>query len=334
MPSQLTKNILQTVIFYDILNFPLTSFEIWKYLTVEGEQLEVKDKKAECSLGDIVETLENEDLKKYIEEYNGFFFLKGRQYLVEERIERDKNSIEKYRIAEQAAGWLRFVPYVRMVAITGTMAMKNCEKSSDIDFFVVLEKGRIFTGRLFVTVLVHLLRRRRYGKKIRNRICLNYFVTTGSLEIKKKDLFAANEYSFLYPLLGFGIYRKFAEANAGWIKRYKPNCFFDDIEPFRYVADGKFSSSIRNFLEHLINFLRGDRIEAWLKEKQVVRIERNPLTNIEGAYIEANDENLVFLPEPQGPKVVEKFGVLTQHQFQEYIGKDSNRRAKQLRLEI
>ena len=109
--------------------------------------------------------MESEELKKYIEEFRGFYFLKGRKDLVDRRIQCDKNSAVKFEIAQKAALWLKYVPFVRMIAVTGTLAMKNCEKNSDIDFFVVLEKGRIFTGRLLVTLIVHLLGKTAIRKK-------------------------------------------------------------------------------------------------------------------------------------------------------------------------
>lgn len=315
MNSSLSKNILATIIYYDILDYPLTSFEVRKYLTVSvnSDQGSVINAKIESfSLGEIVEALESEELKKHIEEFRGFYFLKGRKSLVERRIQNDKNSIVKFKIAERVVWWLRFIPFVRMVAVTGTLAMKNPERDSDIDFLVVLEKGRIFTGRLLVTLVVHLLGKRRYGKKIKNRICLNYFITTGGLEIKKKDLFAANEYSFIYPIFGFGTYQRFSEVNIGWIKKYKPNFEFGDLKPAKYyVKHSRFSRFIQKFREVLLNFLGGDRMELWLKKKQIARIKRNPLTYKKGGYVEYDDNNLIFLPEPQGPEVLEKFKILT-----------------------
>jgi len=258
-------------------------------------------------LGDVVEALDREELKNHIEEYRGFYFSPGRKDLVARRIQNDKNSIGKYKIAERVAWWLRFVPFVRMVAVTGTVAMKNCEKESDIDFFVVLKKRRIFTGRLAATLMVHLLGRRRYGNRIKNRICLNHFRTTGSLEIERKDFFAVNEYSFLYPLFGFDVYGEFAGANISWIGKIKPNFGYDQLKPAKYyVEHGKISRFVQKTSENLINFLGGGRIEFWLKRKQIARIERNPLTYKKGAYIKYNDDNLVFLPEPQGVGLEEK----------------------------
>lgn len=298
MQSQLSKNILQTILYYDILNYPLTGFEVWKYLIAENG----------CALGDVVEALENKELKKHIEEFQGFFFLKGRKGLVEKRIQNDKNSIVKYKIAERVVWWLRFVPFVRMVAVTGTLAMKNSEKNSDIDFFVVLKKGRIFTGRLLTTLLVHILGKRRYGGKIKNRICLNYFIAAGSFEIKRQDLFAANEYTFIYPLFGFDTFQQFGEENIDWIKKHKPNFEYGDLKPAKYFVEVKpLQKKMRKFFEALINSLGGDRMELWLKRKQIEKIKRNPLTYKKGGYVEYNDNNLVFLPEPQGVWIEEEW---------------------------
>jgi len=234
--------------------------------------------------------------------------LRGRKELVEQRLQKDKNSILKFKVAEKVVWWLRFVPFVRMVAITGTLAMKNSERNSDIDFLAVLEKGRIFTGRLFVTLMVHLLGKRRYGKKIKNRICLNYFITTGSIEIQRQDLFGANEYSFIYPIFGHNVFQNFCETNITWIKKLKPNWEVPELKPARYFVEVKpLQQAIQKTFESLINMMRSDRIESWQKRQQIARIKRNPLTHKEGAYIEYTDENLIFLPDPQGARIEEEW---------------------------
>jgi len=310
MPDDIHKDILATITYYDILNFPLTSFEVWKYLlAVNSDQGSVINKKIESfTLGEIIDGLESEEFKNHIEEFRGFYFRKGRKDLVARRIQNDKNSIEKFEIAQRAARWLRFVPFVRMIALTGTLAMKNCEKNSDIDFFVVLKKGRIFTGRLLVTLIVHILGKRRHGKKITNRICLNYFITDESLEIQRQDLFAANEYSFIYPIFGYDVFQKFCETNINWIKKFKPNWETPELKPARYFVDvRRLQRAAQGSFESLINLFWGDRIESWQKRRQVARIERNPLTSKHGAYIEYTDENLIFLPDPQGVRVEEEF---------------------------
>ncbi len=231
---ELEKNILATLAYYDVMDYPMTSFEIHKYFTNFNQQPAVGG--GEPGLLEIINGLESEKLKKFIEEYRGFYFLKGRKALVEQRLERNKIAESKFKILLKTVRWLRFVPYVRMIAVTGRLAMKNTEPESDLDILVVLKYGKIFTGRTLVTLAVHLLGRRRYGKKITNRICLNYFITAKSLEINLKDAFSASEYSFIFPLFGFDVFQKFQQAN-GWIKNYKPNYRADDIPNLKLLPD-------------------------------------------------------------------------------------------------
>jgi len=137
---------------------------------------------------------------------------------------------------------------------------------------------------------------------------LNYFITTENLEIGRQNLFAANEYSFIYPLFGFDAYQRFSEENIAWIKKYKSNFEYGDLMPAKYFVEiESLQEKIQSFFESLINLFWGDRIEAWFKRKQIEKIKRNPLTYKKGGYVEYNDENLIFLPEPQGEKIFQKF---------------------------
>jgi hypothetical protein len=265
------------------MDYPMTSFEIWKYLF----QLEKKDSKdqsgSDMSLPLIAEELEGEKLKKIIEEYHGFFFLKGRKSLVDQRINRNKISESKIRILLKVTKILRFVPYVRMIAVTGRMAMKNAEEKSDL--------------------AVHLMGKRRYRGKIANRVCLNYFITTNSLEISMKDMYSSSEYYFMLPLFGKETFRKFQKDNR-WISEYKANYQETSADNLKTIEDDFLSAKIRYIGEKIFTF---NFIEKILKTWQIKRINKNPKTNQIGSMVVASDEALVFLPNPQGPKIYDKF---------------------------
>lgn len=310
MLSPLSKNIISTICYYDILDYPLTSFEIWKNLInshqslANGQQMREEGDKA--SISEVINELDNEEIRKYIEEYRGFYFLKGRSYLVEQRIKRNKISAAKLKRLRRAVWLLRFVPYVRMIAATGTLAMKNAEKPSDWDLLIVLEKGKIWTGRTLVTAVAQFLGKRRYGDKIKDRICLNHFITTETLEIRSKDLFSANEYYFLFPLFDSGtFYNKFQLRNS-WIKDFKPNYQLSETASPKTFKDSGISRFIRTLGEKILNF---ELLENYLRKWEKEKIERNPKTHLGGSIISASDEALIFLPEPQGPKVFEEFKV-------------------------
>ena len=83
MSAELSKNILANLAYYDVMDYPMTSFEIWKYLTkVQSSKFKVQSEEEKHTLCDIIKELENENLKKKIEEYRGFFFLKAGRILL------------------------------------------------------------------------------------------------------------------------------------------------------------------------------------------------------------------------------------------------------------
>jgi predicted nucleotidyltransferase len=302
MNNDLSKNILATLVYYDVLDYPLTAFEIWKYLFRSNRE-EENSKREKGNALDVLNCLEQDNLKKFIEEYRGFYFLKGRKKLAERRIENNKISEEKLKIIQKVVCFLRFVPFVRMIAVTGRVAMKNARKESDLDLLIVLKYGHIFTGRLLVTLLVHILGKRRYGNKIKNRICLNYFITTESLEISNQDLFSSSEYFFMRPIFGFKVFRKFQIKNS-WIGNYHPNFSIPELADNCLIKDNYFSKKIRKTGELIFG---NEFVENILKRWQLKRINKDPRTYQAGSMVKADEKELIFLPEPKGPDIFEKF---------------------------
>lgn len=301
MSDKLKKNILATIAYYDGLNYPLTVFEVWKYLIRSDYYTPNNDEK--ITLAQISCQLQDKELTKYIEHYNGFYFLKGRSELVSKRIINGKLSAGKIKRLRFVAGLLRLVPFVRMIAITGALAMKNARVESDWDLFIVTKYKKIWTCRTLVTIFLHLLGKRRHGKHVADRVCLNFFVTNESLEIITKDLFSANEYMFLFPLYGQEIHTKFQIKNR-WIKNMKPSYALNEIEPLGTLSD---SFLVRLFRDIGEAILTPTWLEKWLGKIESKQIMLNPKTHQEGSLIYANDDALIFLPSPHGPKIFEKF---------------------------
>ncbi|MDO8529530.1 MAG: hypothetical protein Q7S18_02575, partial [bacterium] len=149
---------------------------------------------------------------------------------------------------------------------------------------------------------------RRYKNFIKDRVCLNYFVTDESLAINISErsmevsLFSASEYSFATALFGFKTFQKFEIRNA-WIKKFKPNYGITEISNYNVISDSYFSKIIRKCGEILFSF---DFIEDLLKKLEKEKIAGNPKTHKFGSIIEATDEQLVFLPEPKGKEIYDK----------------------------
>ena len=298
MSSNLSKHILATLTYYDVMDYPMTSFEVWKHLLIISGEEEEK-----YSLEDVILELGGDNLRRLISMDRGFYFIKDRTGLAAQRIKRNKISEQKFKKLLRMARILRFFPYIRIIGVAGSMAMKNAEAKSDFDFFIVFKKGKIFTGRILVTFFLQLLGRRRFGKKITDRICLNHFLTDDYV-ISGQDAFSANDYSFMVPIYGFSEFKKLQEKNL-WIKRYKPN-FFIEIRNLKKIKNTFYSKKIKHLLEKGLNI---DILEAKLRDWQMKRIKNNPKTSQMGSMIISNDDELAFWPnyENQGPKIFSRF---------------------------
>jgi hypothetical protein len=299
--STLSKNILATVAYYDVFEYPLTLFELWQYLLNQFPEDRGSD--ARVSLDDVMKALETEVLQKNIENFQGMSFLRGRKKLVRQRLLREKLSLNKMKGVSRVVFWLRFIPFVRMIALTGSLAMKNSTSLGDWDLLIVLRKGHIWTGRFLVTGLLWLFDKKRHDEEVADRVCLNYWITSSSLEIMTKDLFSSHEYFFCVPLFGFATFQKFRASNQ-WIRRFRPQYRVPMNAHLGCQEDDLITRWVRSSWEI---FLSDEWIEYKLSKWQYEKIMCNPKTHLMGSFIEANDAMLIFLPQPQGPRVFDAF---------------------------
>lgn len=295
----LQKSVLATLAYYDVLNYPLTSFEVWKHLLISDGEAGSEP----VSLATILSVLDALRREGRIHTQHGFWFLPHCESLVSERIHKEKRAVPKLKRAARLARWCSFIPYVRMIALTGSLSMKQGERGSDWDFFVVMRQGGIWTGRFLLTLWLTLLGQRRHADKVADRACLNYYLADGNLAIPLQDVFSSHEYRFLYPVVGPDTFRVFELANR-WMLRYRPNFLPTVAAPWFLRRPSHLALRLQKIFESIIPL---SLIEPWLARFQKRMIEKNPKTHLAGGYITATDEALIFLPEPKGPRVFEAF---------------------------
>ncbi len=297
--NPLVRTILATISYYDAMDYPLTLFEIWRFLSFEDINVPAQYRK-ERTLKDVQDIVDHLVRDKHIVCTNGFYALIGREHLVRERQRRTILSIDKLYRMRRCVKFLRHVPFVRMVLVTGRLAMKHAEENSDWDVLIVLKRGFIWTGRFFVTVVTHVLGRRRTDAHHADRLCLNYFITTGSLKISLDDRYSAHEYMMARPLFASINPQRFLSANL-WIKRFRPH--FDTLfvqSPY-FIDDTATAYIMRHFCEWCLRVIH---IEPLLQKIQYVKIMKNPKTSRENSVIVANDRELIFLPCPHSKRVL------------------------------
>jgi len=334
--SEDEKAVLKTITYYDGLDYSLTFNELKTYLFSASQNLDPErsregPQRASASYGaGISAGLENLKNKKLIEEANGFYFLKGRPGLPSIRKERNEIAKEKWRKTLKAVRWLQMVPYLRLVFASGSLALKNTAKESDLDVLIAVKHGRIWTARLLVILLLSLLgvRRTRYEKVAPDKICLNHFITDKSLYIPRKSIYTAQLYARLVPLLveDKKLIDEFCEANK-WVGEYVmgwPGCFKNkklDIKNKNYpdfLEDPRFSnralreenrdnSKLKAFGEKILDTKFGDWVESILRKYQLRRINSYHLTHKSGGRVKADDESLEFHPDSPELRIIEKY---------------------------
>lgn len=296
----LRKSVLATIVYYDILSYPLTEFEVWKHLI---ETDEAEKKLPTPTLSEVSSVLDSLVAERKLSRFRGFIILSDCETLVLSRIHDEKRAVRKIKRASELIWLLSWVPFIRMIGLTGSLSMKQGDAGSDWDFFVVIKKGAIWRGRMFLALVLQLLGKRRHGRYIENRACLNHFVTDSSLAISMQDLFSAHEYRFMYPIFGWQMYRKFELAN-GWMKTLKPTFTLSELPSLWLSPQNHSLRFIQQILEQLLEHQWLENMFArWQKKK----ITANPNTSMEGAFIVANDETLIFLPHPKGPMIYDRF---------------------------
>lgn len=188
--------------------------------------------------------------------------------------------IEKvlWRKVFRYAKFLRFVPFLRMVAVCNSLSFGLVDEKSDIDLFVVARRGRLFMARIFLTGLFCLLGVRRHGKKVAGRFCLSFFVDEDFLDLSRialqDDVYLAYWIGNLKLILDDGVGEKFFAAN-GWAGSYFQSDFvFDWIAPvdgFLKAGGRKSGNIFKKIMEWLLGGRFGNFIESVLKKWQLKR---------------------------------------------------------------
>lgn len=304
----LRDSVLATLAYYDIFDFPLTLFEVNKYL-INPSRLSRNAVLETISLDDLVKDVESLVATGRIGSQNGFYFLPGRELSCELRREREKIAAKKWKKFLRTAKWFQAVPYLRGVMASGSMAVGNTDKNSDFDVLAVVASGRLYTCRVFLSLAASLFRarRKRFDKIAPDKFCFNHYITDRNMTIKHESLFNAQTYINLKPvIMNRDFFENFYSANL-WLNKYVYN-FCPSYELVRKnVRPSGFLRSVASLGELFLNNKFGDWLESGLKKYQQKRIRSNPVTYEKGGRIIFNDSELEFHPRSFEAKAIARY---------------------------
>lgn len=301
---ELEQSIYDTVRFFDLYDMPVTATQIWQHLIVAHSGY-----KHQPSLIDIQHAIAaSEELTERVEGKWGYLTLQGRTSLVARKLRRHAIAQEKWKIVKRCAPLLALVPFVRGLAGSGSLAVDNTKHSSDLDIFVIVKDGRIWTVRLLLLLMSALLgRRRTYGEAhAPDMLCLNHYISDKSLIISPEiqNVCMAMQYACLVPIFNDSLIRKFHQRNTPWLGKFVTSANRPHVLHRYTVQLNRVLMIVKEEVEQLLLEPLGDQIEhlAELLQRYVISRHRSPRGRIVLAYHE-----LAFHPDTKVPAMVQAF---------------------------
>lgn len=300
--SMLSRAVFATLLYHDIQDMPLTAVEVWRWMLRPSAGMRA------VSLREIEKTLRALCAEKRILFHAGYYVLVGRKQLASERIARHIATQNKWRRLRRIAWLLQCVPFLRAAAGGGSLAREHAKRTSDLDLFVVAEDGRMWTTRLFISLLLDLFRlRRRPGGKTDNKVCLNHYVTPSGMSFSNHSVYTALEYGRLVPLIGNEYIAQFRDANRKEMERHIARVFIDHTPHRKRVPRSTVLRCIQRGGELLLSGKVGDTVERIAERLQQRRMYRgNVPARFPGRVIVAPN-HVEFHPESPEAILVEEF---------------------------
>lgn len=167
------------------------------------------------------------------------------------RTERKLFSAAKLESASRFASALtRLVPWIEMVAVTGSVAYGSARKWDDIDLFMVTKRDRLWLSLSLALILVRL------GKLLRIRdtdllpFCLSYaHDDLGFLQESSKSKYSplfARELLKAQPLVGIHRYKQILEGNE-WVRLVHKTAYSSKMNELPLESSNKGTSAHERF---------------------------------------------------------------------------------------
>lgn len=189
---------LKTILYFSIFNHPLKLEEICDF-SISKEKANI-----EIELNELI-------AKKIIYKIDEFYSINNNSESLEKRKKGNLMAVEALIKAKSVAKFIAKFPFVEAVGVSGSLSKGYYDMDSDIDFFVITKPNKVWISRTFLMLYkkIFLLNSRKF-------FCINYFISSGNLEIEEKNRFTATEIKTLIPLQGKTAFEKFYKKN-NWV---------------------------------------------------------------------------------------------------------------------
>lgn len=277
------RAILKTLVYADIFDYPLKAWEIHKWLIGKKAPLIEVEKGISRLLS-----------KRRIKTKKDLFFLKRREKLVQKRLRNKRQAESFFKKALRVSYLLRLIPTIKLIGISGGLALENITKKDDIDIFIITKANTLWLTRILILGILNVIRQRRKRnftkRQAARKICVNILIDENNLEQEHKDLYTAHELLQMKPIYQRDdTYSKFLEANL-WAFEFLPNWVSGIKRGKGKVSSIKESSIFLNALEFItkkvqLKIMGKPQGEERIQEGAVYLLPENYRNRVLKAYV-------------------------------------------------
>ncbi len=256
----LEKKVIQSIVYFSHFGYAPTFKELHIFLEIKISAQHLKS------------VLKDMEKGKNILQKEGRYTIGEYIKNIDRTIQRTNISTHKKLVAQTFISSISRIPTVKLLGLSGSVAMNNAESPDDVDIFLITSHKRMWITRLLALGYAQLLglRRKRAQTEAKDLICLNMFMDEGNLTMpaEKRSLYIAHEVLQMKPLVSkYKTYERFLTANC-WIFSYFPNA-----EKYYIQADKTISKNIKKLFPTPSLF--GNLVELFAKEVQLWLINRH-----------------------------------------------------------
>ncbi len=225
-----------------MFNYPLKKRELFLFLGSQQGMQEF-DKAVEALLDESA-----------IFKIGHFYSLFNNYTLAERRRKGNEKAADMLKKAEKAAAIIAAFPFVKGVAVSGSLSKKFADEHADIDFFIITAANRLWTAR----TLLHIFKKFTFLFNLQDHFCMNYFIDEEEPCILEKNIYTATEVSTILPVRGSQVFERFYQAN-NWTKKFLPNRYMH-IPTEKEIRKTWF----RLIVEKILNNRFGNKLDDFL----------------------------------------------------------------------
>jgi hypothetical protein len=284
--NEIEKAILRTVAYFDVFNYPLTPWEIWKWLFWSAVEPAPR-------FVELLEVLDQSPLlNQKLGHTRGLVHVKGRLEIVSLRQERYRLALVKLKKVKRFVKALRIFPFIQYIGVCNSLGLANARLESDNDLFIIADPGHLWTVRFLTTAFTRL---RGIRPSVTNRadtFCLSFYITTEALDLShlryEEDPYFNVWLATLVPIFDPTNISAQLWSNNAWIHHLLPNATWRQLATQREVG----KTWVAGLLAIFFRWVWFERLAKFI-QKRILPVGLRKLANVDSRVV-LNDKVLKF----------------------------------------